>query len=1492
MATVSTEAISIDPEALVLAYERARWLNESGDRAWRVTPGQRVDLHRLVTDLRSPGGLAEHGVGPDVWIDYLAPILTENGSARRLLKEVLLNFATATNSTPPPPPPPPEPQPVSQLGSAPLPPSTFWSRIRALVAKRHWSTVLASAMIVVAIMVGVGLSHWTKQAPRPVTSEGEVDFGALNPPTDSSTATSPAQTSALEARAGSAYDQAMTVTRQFLSDRPKAAITPRSLAAAHAGANPRLGSPDVLLANMLHGWSIPPDEALTADARGIVNLRRLTAEIAAISAGLPRVLFEPRIAAGDKSLEPGMLAGRSEVQAYGAPSWSKAWLFLLLAPLFLFVLYAVFDVRRRSDELLEDWIETEARFLGGPQAPQGIKQSSSPFSIRASEPLITRESLRALMRYRPEPGRRLDARRSVRAVIRNVGYAEPIMRPVQRAVDYLIIIQRWQPNDHERLRVRQFMEAMSRRGLSLSVYDYERDPLLVRRVIAADDHGDTSGLNGREELVALPALRDLHPSARLILVTDGRDIVDRVTGRVRENVARGFAFWKERTLLTPVPVGDWGEIEFALSRDLELPLGRTTEDMAADLVRGFQRTAGRARFRIALDRAHGITGMAKLDAWWSAIAAGFGAGAKAGFGNQLLPEKTLLVTDLVPSREIVAEIIDDLKRWLGAKGFLWHAGCAIYPQLRFDLTLHIGVHLRAGSHPEAPFIFRGTSADRRILERITILPWFRTGRMPEWLRREVLICISRDELDRAGQVIRSLFAAEKQEKPGPLAIWWPRAGSLSVPPDAVMASALAGDVKFEAPLGTPEREQVLRGAARRAVMRRHAGTAFLIACACAACAWLVPDFNKSPHPSGAWYPLFAFVAVSLTTTFVCIGLRRLFPFAPKPPGPALPFIVEPPQQQTTGSRNVGDPPRSPATPKEPLADEKAGMTPVATATESKPQRLAAVILATSMGNMLTWYDFYLYGSLAPIIGVQFFASYSSGTRDVFALLAFAAGFLLRPFGAVLFGLVGDLVGRKYALVVTSLIMGVSTLIVGLLPNAATIGITAPIILITVRLMQGLALGGEYGGAAIYVAEHAPVGRRGYYTSFIQTTPTLGLIVALLVIQFTRNALGEADFAAWGWRIPFLLSGMLIGASVWLRVMLKESPVFQKLKDAREKSEAPLREAFGNWSNAKFVILALIGGTLGQGVVWYAGQFYALFFLQSIIKVDSYTANLLMTWSIVLGTGFFIVFGAWSDKIGRKPIILAGCAIAALTLHPLFRIITASANPALEKAIQAAKVQVVADPEGCGDLFNPVGTRVFTAPCDTARAYLSQQSIKYDINYVPGSSVKIVVNGKEVPYTTAAVSNPQVLGALQAEGYPKPGDPGIVKMAHPFDIFRPQVAAVIGLLFILIVYVTMVFGPIAAMLVELFPTKIRYTSMSLPYHIGNGWFGGLLPATAFAIVASTGDIYAGLWYPTFFASLTFIVGLLFLPETKDIGPLDDVRESKFPNTESNLKGPPA
>ncbi|MDB5414210.1 MAG: transporter [Rubritepida sp.] len=539
-----------------------------------------------------------------------------------------------------------------------------------------------------------------------------------------------------------------------------------------------------------------------------------------------------------------------------------------------------------------------------------------------------------------------------------------------------------------------------------------------------------------------------------------------------------------------------------------------------------------------------------------------------------------------------------------------------------------------------------------------------------------------------------------------------------------------------------------------------------------------------------------------------------------------------------------------------------------------------VIFASSLGTVFEWYDFYLYGSLAVIIGAKFFGQFDPNTRNIFALLAFAAGFLVRPFGALVFGRLGDLVGRKYTFLITILIMGTSTFIVGILPTSDQIGISAAVILIILRLLQGLALGGEYGGAATYVAEHAPQGRRGFYTSWIQTTATLGLFLSLLVILFTRTALGEAAFADWGWRIPFLLSILLLGVSVWIRLQLNESPAFQKMKAEGTGSKAPLSEAFGQWKNAKIALIALFGLTMGQGVVWYTGQFYALFFIQSILKVDGYTANLLIAWSLILGTGGFVLFGWLSDKIGRKPIILAGCALAAITYFPLFQTLTREANPALYAAQQNIPVTVVADPADCHFLFNPVATPVTISSCDIAKQVLAAASVAYRHEDAPTGSIAAVRIGSiSVPSFNAAQAGAgavaaraafarDVTTALNTAGFPPAANPSVVKMAHPFDIFREQPAVIIGILFILIVYVTMVYGPIAAALVELFPTRIRYTGMSLPYHIGNGWFGGLLPATTFALIAATGDIYYGLWYPIIFAVATVIIGIIFVPETKD------------------------
>ncbi|WP_245479768.1 MFS transporter [Hansschlegelia zhihuaiae] len=537
-----------------------------------------------------------------------------------------------------------------------------------------------------------------------------------------------------------------------------------------------------------------------------------------------------------------------------------------------------------------------------------------------------------------------------------------------------------------------------------------------------------------------------------------------------------------------------------------------------------------------------------------------------------------------------------------------------------------------------------------------------------------------------------------------------------------------------------------------------------------------------------------------------------------------------------------------------------------------------VILASSLGTIFEWYDFYLYGTLAVIIGKQFFSAFPPATQAIFALLAFAAGFLVRPFGALVFGRLGDLVGRKYTFLITIVIMGASTFLVGLLPSYAAIGWVAPVALIALRMLQGLALGGEYGGAAVYVAEHAPRGRRGFYTSWIQTTATLGLLLSLAVIVSLRLWMGEQAFATdfqlpfglqGGWRIPFLASILLLAISVYIRLQMNESPAFVKMKEEGTRSKAPLSEAFGQWKNSRIVLIALFGLVVGQAVVWYTGQFYALFFLQSILKIDLLTANVLIAWSLILGTGGFLFFGALSDRIGRKPIILGGCLVAAITYFPLFGALTSIANPKYERALDTVKIEVVADPANCGNLFDPVGIRKFTEPCDIARRTLSQQALRYTkVDAPAGSPMKVTVNGAEVPFDAAAFAK-TIGDAAVAAGYPAAADPEKVKVTSFFGALgNMQSLKIIAILTVMVLYVTAVYGPIAAALVEFFPTRIRYTAMSLPYHIGNGWFGGLLPATSFAIVASTGDIYAGLWYPIGFALLTVVIGLIFVRETKD------------------------
>ncbi|MBU3608393.1 MFS transporter [Polynucleobacter nymphae] len=550
---------------------------------------------------------------------------------------------------------------------------------------------------------------------------------------------------------------------------------------------------------------------------------------------------------------------------------------------------------------------------------------------------------------------------------------------------------------------------------------------------------------------------------------------------------------------------------------------------------------------------------------------------------------------------------------------------------------------------------------------------------------------------------------------------------------------------------------------------------------------------------------------------------------------------------------------------------------MSTSTKAAPMTAAErkVIFASSLGTVFEWYDFYLYGSLAAVIAKQFFSGLDAGSAFIFALLAFAAGFIVRPFGALVFGRLGDLIGRKYTFLVTIVIMGGSTFIVGILPSYAAIGVAAPVLLIALRMLQGLALGGEYGGAATYVAEHAPHGKRGAYTAWIQTTATLGLFLSLLVILFTRELTGP-DFDVWGWRVPFIASIVLLGISVWIRLSMAESPAFTKMKNEGKLTKAPLTESFGQWKNLKIVILALFGLVAGQAVVWYTGQFYALFYLTQVLKVDPKTANLLIAASLVIGTPFFIVFGSLSDKIGRKVIIMGGLLLAIILYIPntpvsLFNGLTHFANPALEKAMATAPASVTADVSECTFQFNPTGTAKFTSSCDIAKQVMASNSASYTTIPGPAGGVAVVkIGDTEVQGYTAKGMAPADLkakdaefkkairDALNAADYPAKADPAAMNLP-----------AILGILVILVILVTMVYGPIAAMLVEMFPTRIRYTSMSLPYHIGNGWFGGLLPTISFALVAQNGNIYYGLWYPIIIAAMSLVIGMLFVKETKDV-----------------------
>ena len=555
------------------------------------------------------------------------------------------------------------------------------------------------------------------------------------------------------------------------------------------------------------------------------------------------------------------------------------------------------------------------------------------------------------------------------------------------------------------------------------------------------------------------------------------------------------------------------------------------------------------------------------------------------------------------------------------------------------------------------------------------------------------------------------------------------------------------------------------------------------------------------------------------------------------------------------------------------------------AAPKKANSQAMVVGASSLGTMFEWYDFFLYGSLAGYIGTHFFPeSLNDSTRFILALATFAAGFIVRPFGALVFGRVGDVVGRKNTFLVTMIIMGAATFSVGLLPGYDTLGIVAPIILVLLRVLQGLAIGGEYGGAAIYIAEHAPSDRRGYATSWLQTTATIGLFISLIIILGTRSFMGTEEFADWGWRIPFLLSIFLLAISIWIRLQLNESPVFQEMKDEAATSKAPWAEAFGKWRNLKLVLIALFGCVAGQAVIWYSGTLYGLYFLQQIMKVDGFTAEWLVAVSLLCGAPLFVFFGWLSDKVGRRPLVLAGLFFPVFLYFPMFNILAQAANPAQAEAQLTSPVVVHADPAACSFQFDPVGqTKFDSRSCDVAKTFLARSGVSYGNEALPEGSVASVTIGDtslavpaveemaEADRAAAVASfNAEIGEALSSAGYPE--------TAAREDI---NVFIVIGIIFLTQLFTAMIYGPLAAMLVELFPARVRYTSMSLPYHIGNGWFGGFLPTTAFAIIAMTGNIFSGIWYPVIIAGVTFVVAFFFLPETrgKDIGHAADAARAK-------------
>lgn len=878
MSSEFARSVSIDPECLIEKYEAARRLAGIGDRQWRLTTGQHLDVHRLIAALRGKGGKAESGARLETWVDYLAPIIAESGPARDILRDVLVELTGADRDQDPTGPNVKSEAQSALDGEVKKPKLTLFRRVAEVASNA------VSGLIVAGLLLGALTYKYVLPDTTPLPFSGPRRTVEPTPPIKPEEAADVAKRR---------YQELWDATQGALADPAfrKKGITPRLIAAFHAGQDPRLGPPDVLLANMLRAWPVSPDDELDvwqdgslaqsskfpkpdrgAD-RDLATLQRLVAIIASIRYELPGVLFEGvegRPLTPSVSLLPTESSSLVPVEQSAVP-WSKLWLLIAGIPMIVYIAFAGARYRKDVRRLSNFWVADERRAKRR-EALQGLKRKGSLPLTRLPQPFVERKSFRTLMRYKPIAGRKLDAPRSIAALTRQEGIADLVMRRVQRAVSYLVIVQRRQPHDHERLRIRRLFARLADLGLPVFVYDYDRDPLLLKRSIAADPGERAMGINQREETLALSTLRDLHSDARLILMTDGRDLVERIRGRVRSDIVKTLSFWKERMVLTPVPVGDWGEVELALSRDLDAPLGRTDESALLDLARGFQTEVELPIHRIALSRAASVAGAGRLDAWWQTMREQFGNAANESRGSAISFDKRTLTTDLSPSRVVIAAILQDLHRWLGARGFLWHAACAIYPQLRYDLTLYIGSVLPAGAGENIPALFRDTPEDRRVLDRMTSLPWFRAGRMPEWLRKEMLQAISADDRERAATVIRDLFKSDAGAG-GSLTLWWPQAGTLAMPPDAVMADALIGI--SDGPVAVaPDRAAELGSLAARRVLIHEIGDALTVGAACIGLWYFAPDFETSPHGPGAWFPLVAFAIACLGILGFVVSVRR------------------------------------------------------------------------------------------------------------------------------------------------------------------------------------------------------------------------------------------------------------------------------------------------------------------------------------------------------------------------------------------------------------------------------------------------------------------------------------------------------------------------------------------------------------------------------------------------------------------------------------------